>query len=88
MSRSLKSRLTAFWLIPMLIGLCFITTSFAQETDWGNIDEICSQTCQKTDAPWRSIPWETDLIEAQHKAVETGKPLFVWAMDGHPLGCT
>ena len=37
---------------------------------------------------WRSIPWETELLDAQAKAAETGKPLFIWAMDGHPLGCT
>lgn len=37
---------------------------------------------------WRSIPWETELLDAQAIAAESGKPLFIWAMDGHPLGCT
>lgn len=37
---------------------------------------------------WRSIPWETSLLEAQAAAAESQKPLFIWAMDGHPLGCT
>lgn len=37
---------------------------------------------------WRSIPWETSLIDAQAVAAEARKPLFIWAMDGHPLGCT
>ena len=37
---------------------------------------------------WRTIPWETSLLAAQARAAEEGKPIFIWAMDGHPLGCT
>ena len=40
------------------------------------------------DAPWRSIPWRIDLLAAQREALATRRPLFIWAMDGHPLGCT
>ena len=39
-------------------------------------------------APWRSVPWQLDLLAAQRDAAAQHKPLFVWAMDGHPLGCT
>lgn len=38
--------------------------------------------------PWRTIPWQIDLLAAQNAAAESNKPLFIWAMDGHPLGCT
>ena len=27
-------------------------------------------------------------IIAQAQAAAAGKPIFIWAMDGHPLGCT
>lgn len=37
---------------------------------------------------WRTIPWKVSLIEAQAEAARARKPLFIWAMDGHPLGCT
>jgi hypothetical protein len=37
---------------------------------------------------WMEIPWMSDLWEARKKATEEGKPLFLWEMDGHPLGCT
>lgn len=40
------------------------------------------------DVLWRRIPWRIELLAAQQEAVRVGKPLFVWAMDGHPLGCT
>lgn len=40
------------------------------------------------DALWRTVPWETSVLDAQKVAAEQKKPLFIWAMDGHPLGCT
>jgi hypothetical protein len=36
---------------------------------------------------WLAIPWQTDLVAAQKLATEQGKPIFLWEMDGHPLGC-
>ena len=44
------------------------------------------QTCESE--AWRAIPWQTSLLEAREQAAQQGKPLFIWAMDGHPLGCT
>lgn len=37
---------------------------------------------------WREIPWQTDLREACRLAVEEQKPIFLWTMNGNPLGCT
>jgi hypothetical protein len=37
---------------------------------------------------WRSIPWKVSLAEAQAIALKEHKPIFMWSMDGHPLGCT
>ena len=37
---------------------------------------------------WLAIPWETDLTDARQKSAAEGKPIFLWEMDGHPLGCT
>jgi hypothetical protein len=36
---------------------------------------------------WASIPWQTDLWAARRLALEAGKPIFMWAMNGNPLGC-
>lgn len=38
--------------------------------------------------PWRTIPWKIALLDAQRTAVAGNRPIFIWAMDGHPLGCT
>lgn len=37
---------------------------------------------------WKTIPWQTDLLKAQRLAAKENKLIFIWAMDGHPLGCT
>ena len=28
------------------------------------------------------------VLEARQEAAKQKKPIFIWAMDGHPLGCT
>ena len=40
------------------------------------------------DEPWRTIPWRIALLDAQQTAAKLNRPIFIWAMDGHPLGCT
>ena len=37
---------------------------------------------------WRAIPWRTDLREACRLAAQEDRPIFLWAMNGNPLGCT
>ena len=34
------------------------------------------------------IPWRINLWEARREAARLGKPILLWEMDGHPLGCT
>ncbi|MEM7601328.1 MAG: hypothetical protein AAF357_07905 [Verrucomicrobiota bacterium] len=53
-----------------------------------SFDLLFERISPKEGEIWRSIPWETELLEAQAMAAKAQKPLFIWAMDGHPLGCT
>jgi len=39
------------------------------------------------ESAWQEIDWKTDLWEAREEAAKTGKPIYLWEMDGHPLGC-
>ena len=73
------------WLLLLAVGA---DLALSQDIQLGDLHQRCSTICQPADAPWRSVPWQTDLLKAQHLAVEQGKPIFIWAMDGHPLGCT
>jgi hypothetical protein len=43
--------------------------------------------CQGEDR-WADVPWLTSLWEARKQAAAQGKPILLWEMDGHPLGCT
>lgn len=61
---------------------------YSQDGPAFNLAQQCRAVCQDTTAAWRTVAWQTDLIDAQNVAVEKQQPLFIWAMDGHPLGCT
>jgi hypothetical protein len=37
---------------------------------------------------WLEVPWRTDLGSALKEAERERKPVYMWVMDGHPLGCT
>jgi len=61
---------------------------YSQDGADSHLAQQCQAVCQDNTAAWRTIAWQTDLIDAQKLAVEKQQPLFIWAMDGHPLGCT
>ncbi|MBI1902656.1 MAG: hypothetical protein HYS13_16270 [Planctomycetia bacterium] len=42
----------------------------------------------ESEAFWTTLPWLTSLWEARQQAAAEGKPILLWEMDGHPLGCT
>lgn len=37
---------------------------------------------------WRSIPWLSTFSEGLAQSAAQHKPLLLWVMNGHPLGCT
>jgi hypothetical protein len=40
------------------------------------------------EARWDEIEWTTSLWEGRKRAAAEGKPLFIWAANGNPLGLT
>jgi hypothetical protein len=40
------------------------------------------------DLTFEIIPWLTTLADGIRAADEESKPLLLWVMNGHPLGCT
>jgi hypothetical protein len=61
---------------------------YAGELSEAVFNRLHKQLQVSNKAPWRTIPWKTSLLDAQRVAVTEKKPIFIWAMDGHPLGCT
>lgn len=37
---------------------------------------------------WRQIGWRPSLTEGLRDAAAADRPLLLWLMNGHPLGCT
>jgi len=37
---------------------------------------------------WRAVPWRAEFRAALVEAGQAGKPVLLWAMNGHPLGQT
>jgi hypothetical protein len=71
-------------------GLCLATVGLAAEpipTD--QLDRLISVIKPTADEDkWTNIPWQINLWEARKVAAKEGKPILLWEMDGHPLGCT
>ena len=43
---------------------------------------------KKNELTWRTIGWRGTLGEAWLEAQEKDRPILLWAMNGHPCGCT
>ena len=75
-------------LVGLLIVVLFTKVSLAAELNESEFRSLQRQLQPPADAPWRTIPWKITLLEDQRTAIQEKKPIFIWAMDGHPLGCT
>ncbi len=79
----------------MRILIAFLVVGFLSFSYSAHADEFSLEEFEKLlaeldpkDEVWKSIPWHVDLLSAQAEAVKQKKPIFIWSMDGHPLGCT
>ena len=70
---------------------CFtLATSLPSQAQWSDQQKHLITTIQPTDTEnsWLKINWRTNLWEARKEAAKSKKPIYLWEMDGHPLGCT
>ncbi len=74
----------------VLLAARFLPTSNADagELSLSEFRKIDRELRPSPTEGWRTIPWKISLLEAQRTAAKEKKPIFIWAMDGHPLGCT
>ena len=72
----------ALWLVPFFLAKSTLALTQAE------FQRLHRQLQPDPKATWRTIPWKTSVLDAQAAAARAGKPIFIWAMDGHPLGCT
>lgn len=76
--------------LTLVISLCSIPCPVLSAKNEFTLQEFgqLHHDVQPEKEAWTSIPWHADLLAAQNVAVRQNKPLFIWSMDGHPLGCT
>jgi hypothetical protein len=84
-------RWLAVWLLAGLAaGLCSADTPSAVQrltpAHFARLQELIKP--QADEDKWAQIPWMTTLWQARKRAAAEGKPILLWEMDGHPLGCT
>jgi len=80
-----------FWLVFTCLAMFQIGTMqqlFAEGLNEDDFRRLHKELQQSTDAPWKTIPWKIALLDARKTALAEDKPIFIWAMDGHPIGCT
>ena len=41
-----------------------------------------------TELEWQTLPWKMSFHEGLKDGARLDKPVLLWAMNGHPLGCT
>lgn len=65
------------------------TVNLTRQLDAAAFRELIAYIRPKPEeSKWLDIPWQTDLWEGRRLAMAEGKPIFLWAMNGNPLGCT
>ena len=61
----------------------------AQELKDESFDTCYSYILPKeSELAWRTIGWRGTLGEAWLEAQQKDMPILLWAMNGHPCGCT
>jgi hypothetical protein len=85
--QKLKSVLWRSFSLALLMVVVPAASSADKLTD-EEFRRLHAQLQPATDEPWLTIPWKTSVLDAQRAAAAQKKPIFIWAMDGHPLGCT
>ena len=79
-------RLAISRLLIVVVATQLVSASAAELTD-ADFRQLHKELLPG-DEPWLTIPWKIALLNAQQTAAKEDKPIFIWAMDGHPLGCT
>jgi hypothetical protein len=83
---SLSHRLTVVLLAALGMSLSLRAAESVAPEQFDRLHKVIKP--QGAELKWMQIRWLTDLWEARKQAAEQGKPILLWEMDGHPLGCT
>lgn len=77
-------------LLPaMAWGTMQVLQTDDSELKWENMDHYRKLILpDPSELEWKKIQWESQLAVAVQRASQEERPILIWAMNGHPLGCT
>lgn len=78
----------ALSIILVIFGGVYFSGSAGDGITKEEYKKLFDSIVPKAEERWRKIPWVIDLMEARTLAYQQKKPILLWAMNGHPLGCT
>ncbi len=74
---------------PLLAPLVLAAPAASQTLDWTSFERLRDAILPRADEErWLAIGWRASFLDAVREAQAERKPLLLWAMNGHPLGCT
>jgi hypothetical protein len=68
-----------------LLLLCAIPQSLDQDALPRWRDHIAPAAAESR---WQQIGWRATVADGLQEAAAADRPLLLWLMNGHPLGCT
>lgn len=74
---------------PALLALGFVLLAQDPSVDDRTLAEWRARIAPaENEREWSSIGWRASFWAAVEEANAAEKPILLWAMNGHPLGCT
>jgi hypothetical protein len=86
MNRSVSFQLLAVGVTGIAFGGILWSADQIPADQFGKLQALIKPSSGED--KWAEIPWGTSLLQARKQAAKDGKPILLWEMDGHPLGCT
>lgn len=76
-------------ILSVKLLLAFILGAGSLLGQWNARDQALVEEIlpTKEESKWLEIDWRIDLWQARKESAKSGKPIYLWEMDGHPLGC-
>ena len=66
-----------------------VATHEPPTTGGQSVSDLAAQICpEESETKWLAIPWRVSFWQGVQDSQIDGKPILLWAMNGHPLGCT
>jgi len=77
-----------FLTTTLILALSLPTAADRIQLDGHDLDAWAQAVLPGAEEAWLTIPWHATLHEGLRAAGQQQKPLLLWLMNGHPLGCT